>query len=138
MPFIEEHDKAMDVWEEDESKFWALLFSDDAYFKTIPMHVIDGAHRHHVCTERKISQMRATFLRPTISIAEQTCLGHDQNRITTDGHVKQTDADNMYSFIKLRNTHKLTQVHVLVTCVLFVLCLYNNGSHTRTVYVVFT
>ena len=126
LPFIEDHDKAMDVWEEDESKFWGLLFSEDEYFKTIPLLVIDGAHRLHVCVDKDISLMRACFLRPTISIAQQTCLSHDQNRITTDGHVKQTDADNMYSFIQLRKRNKFTQVRVLALSFLSCCCVVIN------------
>jgi hypothetical protein len=40
----------------------------------------------------------------------QSAMGHSQNRLTTEGHVKQTDADNMWSFMDLQNTHGMTQV----------------------------
>lgn len=45
-------------------------------------------------------------------------MGHSQNRLTTEGHVKQTDADNMWSFIELQEKYNYTQVcthvHIMI------------------------
>jgi hypothetical protein len=43
-------------------------------------------------------------------IVLQSMLGHAQNRQTSTGHVKQTTADNMYAFVKLRQSYNCTQV----------------------------
>ena len=40
----------------------------------------------------------------------QTALSHAQNRLTTMGHIKQTDADNMYSFCNLTMVNSCSQV----------------------------
>ncbi len=36
-------------------------------------------------------------------------LGHSQNQQTSSGHVKQTTADNMYSFVKLCSGFNISQ-----------------------------
>ena len=114
VPYIEDSQEAIEQWLADEGQFWIRLFdSEDPVFKRILCIVVDGAHRLHVCSEKLILRMRAVFARPTISIAEQTSLGHDQNRVTTEGHVKQSDADNMFSFVQLVVDRNISQVREL-------------------------
>ena len=40
----------------------------------------------------------------------QSALGHSLNRLTTKGHVRQTEADNMYSLAKLIDNFGYSQV----------------------------
>jgi hypothetical protein len=47
-------------------------------------------------------------------------LGHVQNRITSEGHVKQTDTDNMISFMNIVKTHSFSAVHVFLYLSLYV------------------
>jgi hypothetical protein len=110
VPFIEDNPAAIKVYLADEGTFWLRLSTPDDPFSTIPLIIMDGAHRHHVSLDLALEDMRTLYARPTISISEQTALGHARNRMTTDGHVKQTDADNMYSFVQLVNERKFTQV----------------------------
>jgi hypothetical protein len=119
VPYIEDNPAAMEVYQADEGKFWVRLFTPGDAFSEINMIVVDGAHRLYVSNQLKLKEMRTLFARPTISICQQTALGHSRNRMTTEGHVKQTDADNMYSFVQLVNDRKFTQV--FTTCVHFLL-----------------
>lgn len=65
-----------------------------------------------------------------IFVCVQSALGHGQNNKVSFGHVKQTDADNMYSYCTMIDKNNFTQVSGLsVFSVLFLFVVLRACKH---------
>ena len=71
VPYIEDNDEAVAIYNNNPLFFWKRWFDvNDEFHKIIPALVVDGAHRRFVTVKLQIVQMRANFLQPTMSIFE--------------------------------------------------------------------
>ena len=71
VPYIEDNDEAVAIYNNNPLFFWKRWFDvNDEFHKIIPALVVDGAHRHFVSLELMLVQMSSNFLQPTISVYE--------------------------------------------------------------------